>query len=363
MSTLDIILPYMAPADALFSDPDVTEVMINSGGQQVYVERRGILSLIPGMSLDPICLNTACTTIARVCGTDVSTDHPILDAHLEDGSRVAALLAPCSVDGTTLTIRRFPRVLSLADLCADGTVPLEAKTPLLAAIVARQNILIAGETDSGKTTILTALAAQFPAASRVLVIEETAEIKLPNPHVVRWETRRARPAAGSDPAIPAVTMADLVRASLRHRPDRLVLGEIRGPEAWDLLQLLNTGHAGSMTTIHANPSRTGRTFADAALIRLAHCVRMAIPELNHHALMEDIAQVIHLVVHMTRTDGVRQVAEIRAVNGYDMVTDRFLTTAVFAQHSANVSSQNFPAFQVSKPAPIDQPACLEPARG
>ncbi len=363
MSTLDIILPFLGPAADLFSDPDVTEVMINRGGREVYVERRGIVTLVSGLSLDPILLDEACKVIARVCGTDVSNDRPILDAHLEDGSRVAALMAPCSVDGTTLTIRRFPRVLSLADLCADGTVPLEAKAPLLAAIVARQNILIAGETDSGKTTILTALAAQFPATSRILVIEETAEIKLPNFHVVRWETRRARPAAGSDQAIPAVTMSDLVRASLRHRPDRLVLGEIRGPEAWDLLQLLNTGHAGSMTTIHANPSRTGRTFADAALIRLAHCVRMAIPELNHHALMEDIAQIIHLVVHMTRTEGVRQVAEIRTVTGYDMVIDRFLTTAVFAQHSANVSSQNFPAFQVSKPALIDQPACLEPARG
>ncbi len=329
MKSLDHILPFLGPVKDLFADRDLTEVMINHGGRDIYVERHGIVHLMPGVHIDPVYLDAACKLVARACGTDVSASRPILYARLSDGSRVAALLHPCSVDGTTLTIRRFPRALSWRDLCDDGTIPREAQVIMIVAVLARQNILIAGETDAGKTTVLTALASLFPDESRVIIIEETAEIVLDKPHVIRFETRPARPPIGtSDPAVPAVTIADLVRASLRHRPDRLVLGEIRGPEAADLLELLNTGHAGSLTTIHANS-------AELALSRLARCVHKGMPEMPYQSIREDVAETIHLVVHMVRRNGVRTVAEILSVDGYQLDGNRFLTTRQFPSRTTS----------------------------
>jgi pilus assembly protein CpaF len=185
------------------------------------------------------------------------------------------------------------------------------------AIANQQNILISGGTGTGKTTLLNALAAHIPDADRVIVIEETAEIHLDKPNLLRLEARRAQPPLGQEPPLPPVTIADLVRATLRHRPDRILVGEVRGAEAFDLLQALNTGHLGSLTTIHANS-------AEQALTRLAHCVLTANVGLPHRSTREAIALAIHLVVHIARVRSHRRVTQLMAIKEYDGHNDRFV---------------------------------------
>jgi pilus assembly protein CpaF len=259
----------------------------------------------------------AIKNIARACGDEISEVQPLLDARLEDGSRVAAMLPPCAVGGPALTVRKFTRRYTLEDLVTVGAVTRTAATPLADAITAQHNILIAGGTGTGKTTLLNALAAQIPDGDRIIVIEETAEIHLDKPNLLRFEARRAQAPLGQEQPLPPVTIADLVRASLRHRPDRILVGEVRGPEAFDLLQALNTGHLGSLSTIHANS-------AEQALTRLAHCVLTANVGLPHRSVREAIGLAIQLVVHIARINGVRRVTEITRVTGYDVVADRFL---------------------------------------
>jgi pilus assembly protein CpaF len=188
---------------------------------------------------------------------------------------------------------------------------------LRGAIDSERNILISGGTGTGKTTLLNALAAHIPAQDRVVVIEETAEIHLEKPNVVRLEARRAQAPLGHEAPLPPVSIADLLRAALRHRPDRILVGEVRGAEAFDLLQALNTGHLGSLSTIHANS-------AEQAFTRLAHCVLTANVGLPHHSVREAIALAIHVIVHISRIDGLRRVTQIVNVRGYDAETDRFL---------------------------------------
>src|SRR5262249_10302288 len=179
-----------------------------------------------------------------------------------------------------------------------------------------RNILISGGTGTGKTTLLNALATKIPASDRIVLIEETSEILIQKPNLVRFEARRAQIPLGQETPLPAVSIADLLRATLRHRPDRILVGEVRGPEAFDLLQALNTGHMGSLSTIHANS-------AEQALTRLAHCVLTANVGLPHRSVREAIGLAIHLVVHIARVDGRRRVTEIIVVRGYDVQTERF----------------------------------------
>ncbi len=188
---------------------------------------------------------------------------------------------------------------------------------MTAALSSQQNILISGGTGTGKTTLLNALAAYIPDDDRIIVIEDTAEIHLTKPNLLRFEARRAQVPFGQELALPAVTITDLLRATLRHRPDRILLGEVRGAEAFDLLQALNTGHLGTLSTIHANA-------AEQALTRLAHCVLTANVGLPHRSIREAIALAIHLVVHITREHGQRRVTEVARVRGYDGRRDHFL---------------------------------------
>jgi pilus assembly protein CpaF len=317
MSSLDRILPFLRPIEDLLRDPGVTEVMVNAGGARVFVERAGLLELVPGRVLELRNLTVAIKNIARACGDEISEMQPLLDARLEDGSRVAAMFPPCAVAGPALTIRKFTRRYSLEDLVTIGAIPAAVATQLTAAIAAQHNILIAGGTGTGKTTLLNALAALIPDSDRIIVIEETAEIHLDKPNVLRCEARRAQAPLGQEQPLPPVTNADLVRASLRHRPDRILVGEVRGSEAFDLLQALNTGHLGSLSTIHANS-------AEQALTRLAHCVLTANVGLPHRSVREAIALAIHLVVHIARINGVRRVTHIARVTGYDVAADRFV---------------------------------------
>src|SRR5690349_560108 len=317
MSSLDRILPFLRPIEDLLRDPAITELMVNDGGRRVFVERAGGVELVPDRTLESRNLTVAIKNIARACGDEIAEMQPILDARLEDGSRVAAMFPPCAVAGPALTIRKFGRRYTLEDLVEIGTLSSALAQRLVAAIAAERNILISGGTGTGKTTLLNALAARIPDGNRIVVIEETAEIHLDKPNLLRFEARRAQAPLGQEQPLPPVTIADLVRATLRHRPDRIIVGEVRGAEAFDLLQALNTGHLGSLSTIHANS-------ASQALTRLAHCVLTANVGLPHRSIREAIALAINLVVHIARVDGQRHVRETVAVRGYDTRTDRFL---------------------------------------
>lgn len=317
MSSLDRILPFLRPIEDLLVDPSITEVMVNAGGRRVFVERNGAVEPVPERTLEVRNLTVAIKNIARACGDEISDMQPVLDARLEDGSRVAAMFPPCSVDGPTLTVRKFTRRYALDDLVGVGTLSEHTAGHLRLAVDERKNILISGGTGTGKTTVLNALAETIPPEDRIVLIEETSEIRIDKPNLVRFEARRAQTPLGQEAPLPAVSIADLVRATLRHRPDRIIVGEVRGPEAFDLLQALNTGHLGSLTTIHANA-------AEQALTRLAHCVLTANVGLPHRSVREAIALAIHLVVHLARVDGRRVVTEIVAVRGYDSQNDRFL---------------------------------------
>jgi pilus assembly protein CpaF len=228
--SFDVILPFLRPIAHLIEDQEVSEIMVN-GSRRVFVERHGVLREACEVRIDERNLRVAVKNIARALGDDVSEEHPILDSRLPDGSRVAAVFPPCSVGGTTLTIRKFQtRFFTADELVRIGTLTPSVLTAVQSAMAGRKNILISGGTSTGKTTLLNAL---------VVLIEDTAELHLQRPNLVRFEARRAQG------GLPAVTIRDLLRATLRHRPDRIIVGEVRGGEAFDLLQALNTGHAGT----------------------------------------------------------------------------------------------------------------------
>jgi len=317
VSSLDRILPFLRPIEDLLVDPQVTEVMVNQGGQRVFVERDGRLECVSDRVLEPRNLTVAIKNIARACGDEISDMQPLLDARLEDGSRVAAMFPPCAVAGPILTIRKFTKRFTLRELVQIGALTTGMADTLRDAVNHERNILISGGTGTGKTTLLNALAAHIPARDRVVVIEETAEIHLEKPNVVRLEARRAQAPLGHEAPLPPVSIADLLRAALRHRPDRILVGEVRGAEAFDLLQALNTGHLGSLSTIHSNS-------AEQAFTRLAHCVLTANVGLPHRSVREAIALAIHLIAHIARIDGLRRVTEIVNVRGYEAESDRFL---------------------------------------
>jgi len=301
--SFEIILPFLRPIATFLQDPDVSEIMVNPGGR-VFIEREGQLSEAEGVRLDERNLRVATRNIARLLADDISDEQPILDARLPDGSRVAAIIPPCSLQGTALTIRKFrPAYFTIAELVENGTLTRALADALAAALTSRQNILISGGTGTGKTTLLNALVASLPEDQRLVVVEETAELRIDLPNVVRLEARRAQADR------PAVTLRDLLRATLRHRPDRILVGEVRGGEAYDLLQALNTGHAGSLCTIHASSGVQ-------ALGRLTSCVLQAGVDLPYTAVRHQIGETVQVVVHMERVRGLRVATECLHVSGY-----------------------------------------------
>jgi pilus assembly protein CpaF len=224
--SFDVILPFLRPIESLIKDPEVSEIMVN-GPACVFIERDGRVELVPGVSIAEKSLQVAVRNIARVLGDEISEEKPLLDSRLPDGSRVAVVIPPCSVGGTTLTIRKFrSRFFTAEELVRAGSLTHELVDYFRVAVEQRHNILISGETSSGKTTLLTALAAFISDQDRVVLIEDTSEVQMTKPNLVRFEARREQ--AG----IPAVTIRDLLRATLRHRPDRIILGEVRGGEAF-----------------------------------------------------------------------------------------------------------------------------------
>src|SRR5579862_2693717 len=316
MNGFEVILPFLRPIEALILNPDISEIMVN-GSERIFIERAGFVEPVPGLTLTEKSLMIAVKNIARRLGADVSEANPILDSRLPDGSRVAAVIPPCSVKGVTLTIRKFnARHFGIEDLIEIGTLPRSLADHLKQAVLSRKNILIGGGTGTGKTTLLNILAGFIPHGERLVVIEDTAEIQLHKDNLVRFEARREQN------GVPAVTIRELLRATLRHRPDRIILGEIRGGEAFDLLQLLNTGHSGSLSTVHATSARQ-------ALARFTSCVLQSGVDLPYRAIKTNIGYSLNVVVQLERRPGRRFVSQVVEIKGYDPDRDEYDFAAIF----------------------------------
>lgn len=316
MKGFELILPFLRPIENLILDSEISEIMVN-GSNRIFIEKRGHVQPVHDVSISQKSLEVAVRNIARRLGDDISEDKPVLDSRLPDGSRVAAVLPPCSLNGVVLTIRKFnAKHFAIEDLIAGKTLTAEVADRLRLAILERQNILISGGTGTGKTTILTALSSFIPKHERVLVIEDTAEIQIQIPNLVRLEARREQN------GVPAVTIRELLKASLRHRPDRILVGEIRGAEAFDLLQLLNTGHSGTISTVHANS-------AAQALSRFTSCVLESGVELPYRAIKTNIADSLNILVHLERRPGRRFISEVTEISGYKPEIDRYDLKALF----------------------------------
>ena len=318
----ETILPFLKPIEHLILDPYISEVMVN-GADCVFIEKGGYLEPVSGISLGEKALLVAVKNIARRLGSDISEARPILDSRLPDGSRVAVVIPPASLNGVTLTIRKFnTRHFEIEDLIAGGTLDRALANRLEDYVLSRKNILISGGTGSGKTTTLNILSKFIPEEERILVIEDTAEIHLGHPNLVRFE------AGPPQNGLPRVAIRDLLKAALRHRPDHILLGEIRGGEAFDLLQLLNTGHSGTLSTIHASSAKQ-------ALARLASCVLESGVELPYRAIKSNIADSLQVVVQIERGPGHRYVSEVLEIRGYDPDTDLFDCSAIYQKRETH----------------------------
>jgi pilus assembly protein CpaF len=321
MNGFEVILPFLKPIEHLILDESISEVMVN-GPDRIFIEKSGYLEQVKGVSLNERSLLVAVKNIARRLGDDVSETKPILDSRLPDGSRVAAVIPPCSLSGVTLTIRKFnPRHFHLEDLIRVGTLDQPLANRLEDYVLKRKNILISGGTGTGKSTLAGLLAKFIPEDERILLIEDTAELQLPQANLVRFEARHEQN------GLPAIAIRDLLKASLRHRPDRLILGEIRGEEAFDLLQLLNTGHDGTLSTLHASSAKQG-------LARFASCVLQSGVELPYRAIKTNIGDSLDVVVHLERRPGRRFISEVLEINHYDPDADLFDYCVMYAKAEA-----------------------------
>jgi pilus assembly protein CpaF len=312
----EVIIPFLRPIEPLILDPEISDIMVN-GPDRIFIEKFGKLEKVPGVSLSEKALQVAIRNIARRLGDDISEAKPILDARLPDGSRLTAVIVPCSVNGTTLAIRKFQSQLyGPEDLVRIETLTPELLLQLRTVVELGKNILISGGTGTGKTTLLNALSQFIPPEERVIVIEDTAEIQIEKDNLVRLEARREQP------GIPAVSIRDLLKATLRLRPDRIIVGEIRGGEAFDFLQALNTGHSGSMTTIHAN-------FAADAISKFATYVLMSGVDLPYRVIRQQIAESLDLVIQLRREPGKRIVSQVLKIKHYVPAEDYYEFESVY----------------------------------
>ena len=299
------------PLQALLDDGDVTEVMVN-GPSAVYAERNGRILKTDIVFINNEQIIRVIENIVRPLGRTISPDYPAVDARLPDGSRVNAIIPPVAIDGPSITIRKFPKErLGIPDLIRLGSLSEKMAEFLEACVKARLNIIISGGTGSGKTTLLNILSSFIPPEERIVTIEDAAELQLQQEHVVRLETKPSDAGKANE-----MTIRALVRNSLRMRPDRIVVGEVRGGEALDMLQAMNTGHDGSLTTVHANSPRD-------AIARLETLVLMAGLDLPVRMVRQQIASAVDLFIQQSRLpDGSRKVTYITEVAGMegDMVT-------------------------------------------
>jgi pilus assembly protein CpaF len=306
----------LGPLEDILRDPDVSDILIN-GPKQIYVEKKGRLVVSEVAFRDNDHLLTVIQRIASAIGRRVDESTPMLDARLADGSRVNAIISPLALDGHSVSIRRFARIpFDLEKLMEVGAMTPEMYKFLRASVAARLNIIISGGTGSGKTTLLNCLSKCIPDGERVLTIEDAAELQLQRDHVVRLETRPANVEGKG-----LVTQRDLVKNALRMRPDRVVIGEIRGGEALDMLQAMNTGHDGSMTTLHSNGTRD-------TIRRLESMVSMAGLDFPIATIRQQISSAVQLLVHADRlTGGKRKITAVSEITG--MESDVVLLQDIF----------------------------------
>ncbi|HKJ77855.1 MAG TPA: CpaF family protein [Gammaproteobacteria bacterium] len=296
----------LGPLEPLLADPSISDILVNTH-EQTYVERKGVLEKSPIRFRNDAHLMRIIDKIASSVGRRIDESSPMVDARLPDGSRVNAIIPPLAVDGPILSIRKF----SVDPYTMRDLVGFRSLTPGMAEFLdgatrARVNILISGGTGTGKTTMLNAMSASIPDWERIVSIEDSAELQLQQPHVVRLETRPPNIEGKGE-----ITQRDLVRNSLRMRPDRILVGEVRGPEALDMLQAMNTGHEGSLTTIHANSPRD-------ALTRLEHMVGMSGVPIPQPVVRQQIAAALHLLVNIERlVDGRRVVTSVQEITGME----------------------------------------------
>jgi pilus assembly protein CpaF len=308
----------LGPLESLMKDPDISDILVNNHNQ-VYVERYGKLEKANVSFRDDAHLMQIIDRIVSRVGRRVDEASPMVDARLPDGSRVNAIIPPLSLDGPILSIRRFgAKPLTMKNLVDLGSVPETVAEVLAACVKSRLNILVSGGTGAGKTTLLNCLSNFIPDDERIITIEDSAELKLQQQHVVRLETR---PPNIEDKG--TVTQRDLVRNALRMRPDRIVLGEVRGGEALDMMQAMNTGHDGSLSTVHANSARD-------ALSRVETMMLMSGVNLPERAMREQISSALDIVVHLSRlSDGTRRLLEFSEVTGMEGNT---ITTQLLFQY-------------------------------
>ena len=317
----DVVLGY-GPLQDLLEMPNVNEIMV-VGRDKIYVEKDGVIQNTGRSFFSEEIVQSIIERIITPVGRRIDRSTPLVDARLPDGSRVNAIINPLSLSGATLTIRKFARIpFTIDDLIERGTLTEATAGFLKACVIGRKNLIIAGGTASGKTTTLNVLSNFIPASERIVTIEDSAELQLPQEHLVRLETRPANIEGRG-----AYTIRDLVRNALRMRPDRLIVGECRGPEALDMLQAMNTGHDGSLTTAHANNP-------DDMLMRLETMVLMAV-EMPVRAIREQIVAALDIVVQMSRLmGGKRRITHITEICGIDPQTERIITEDIFSLRRA-----------------------------
>jgi pilus assembly protein CpaF len=295
----------LGPIEPLFRDHTITDILVN-GPKDVYVERKGRLARVPTSFRNNAHLLAIIDRIVSRVGRRVDESSPMVDARLPDGSRVNAIIPPLALDGPVLSIRRFGAQITIDQLLELGALTTEMVNLLAGCVQARLNIVISGGTGSGKTTLLNALSSFVPAAERVVTIEDAAELRLQQEHVVRLETRPPNAEGRGE-----VLARDLVKNALRMRPDRIIVGEVRGAEALDMLQAMNTGHEGSLTTIHANSPRD-------ALARIETMIQFAGTTLPTKAMREQISSALDLVIQVSRlSDGTRRVTSVTEVTSME----------------------------------------------
>ena len=323
--TLNEITGY-GPIQTLLDDPDITEIMVN-GPQKVYIERKGRLERSNVVFEDNLHILKIIDRIVTPLGRHIDSDSPMVDARLPDGSRVNAVVPPCAVDGASITIRKFRKEkLSIVQLIELSTLTQGMADFLRACVLGRLNIIISGGTGSGKTTFLNVLSGFIPEDERIVTIEDAAELQLQQEHVVRLETKLANVEGHG-----VVSVRELVRNSLRMRPDRIVIGECRGGEALDMLQAMNTGHDGSLTTVHANSPRD-------AISRLETLVLMAGMDLPIKIVRQQISSAVDVIVQMSRVrDGSRKITAITEVAG--MEGDVVVLSDIFKYNQTGVDAE------------------------
>jgi len=316
----------LGPLEPLLEDDSITDIMIN-GPKQVYIERGGKLGITSVTFEDNAHLLNICNRIVSRIGRRVDEASPICDARLLDGSRVNIIIPPLAIDGASVSIRKFgKRQIGFDQMVQQGNISAAMATVMRIAARCRLNLVVSGGTGSGKTTLLNALSGMIDNGERVVTIEDAAELRMQQPHVVRLETRPANLEGNGE-----ITMRDLVKNALRMRPDRIILGEVRGPEAIDLLQAMNTGHDGSMGTLHANRPRE-------ALTRLENMVTIGVSNLPPKAIRSQIAGSLQLILQISRMrDGVRRITHITEVMGMegDVIITQDLFTYEFKGESTD----------------------------